>query len=231
VNQQLRLELRRSSPYRRRDFIVSPSNELAVRTLDGWPNWHAGCLALTGPEGSGKTHLARAWARKTGAQIVTANRFNAANLASLMGRPVLVEDADQPSKDGCASDDMLFHLINMAGERGGGLLLTARTAPTEWKTALPDLRSRLNALAVAQIGAPDDAVLDGVLRKFFGEHNIKPADDLIAYLVRRIERSAPAARAIVEQLDEAAGPEHRPVTRVLARQILEIDGDTEALVE
>jgi chromosomal replication initiation ATPase DnaA len=226
VNQQLRLELRRTPPYRRRDFIVSPSNELAVRGLDGWPNWHAGCLALIGPEGSGKTHLARAWARKAGAQIVTAKQFNAANLAGLMGRPVLVEDADR-----CASDDMLFHLINMAGESGGGLLLTARTAPAEWKTALPDLRSRLNALPVAEIGAPDDAVLDGVLRKFFGEHNIKPADDLIAYLVRRIERSAPAARAIVEQLDEAAGPEHRPVTRVLARQILEIDGEGAELIE
>ena len=224
--QQLRLELRRTASYRRRDFIVSPTNESAVRALDAWPNWHAGCLALVGPEGAGKTHLAKAWARKAGAQTVTAATFNAANLSAWMGRPVLVENADR-----CASDDMLFHLINMAGERGGGLLLTARTAPSAWTATLPDLRSRLNALAVAEIGPPDDAVLDGVLRKFFREHHILPGDDLIAYLVRRIERSVPAARAVVEQLDEAAGPDHRPVTRVLARQILEIDGETPDLFE
>jgi chromosomal replication initiation ATPase DnaA len=212
--------------HRRRDFIVSPANALAVRAIDAWPNWHAGCLALVGAEGSGKTHLARAWAHNAGAQVVTAGLFNAADLAGLMGRPMLVEDADR-----CACDDMLFHLINRAGEPGCGLLLTARTAPADWTTALPDLRSRLNALPVAQIGPPDDLVLDGLLRKFFREHHIKPADDLIAYLVRRIERSATAARAIVEQLDQASGPNHRPVTRVLARQILEIDGETPDLFE
>ena len=92
---------------------------------------------------------------------------------------------------------------------------------------LPDLRSRLNALPVAELPPPDDAILKGVLEKFFRERNIRPTDDLIPYLLRRIERSIPRARDVVDQLDEAAGAEHRAVSRALARQILEIHGADE----
>jgi chromosomal replication initiation ATPase DnaA len=226
VARQLRLELRREPLYRRRDFVVSAANELAVRALDAWPNWHAGCLALVGPEGAGKSHLAHAWAKQAQAVVMSAGQRAEADLAALHGRPVLVEDADRG-----IADETLFHLINMAGERGSGLLLTARVPPSAWTTGLPDLRSRLNALSVAELPPPDDVILDGVLRKFFREHHILPSDDLIAYLVRRIERSVPAAQEVVEQLDEASGQDHKPVTRALARQILEIDGETPDLFE
>jgi chromosomal replication initiation ATPase DnaA len=127
--------------------------------------------------------------------------------------------------------EALFHLINMAGARGGGLLLTARTTPQTWPAEVPDLRSRLNALPVAEIRPPDDLVLEGVLRKFFRERSIRPAEDVYSYLLRRIERSVPAALDIVMRLDEAADAEQRDITRLLARQILENDGETLNLFE
>src|SRR6185437_10572519 len=123
-------------------------------------------------------------------------------------------------------DELLFHLINMAAAGGKGLLLTARTAPTAWPTALPDLRSRLNALPVAELPPPDDLVLEATLQKFFRERNIKPTDDLIPYLLRRIERSIARAREVVALLDETADAEQKPVSRALARQILENEGAT-----
>jgi len=144
-----------------------------------------------------------------------------------VGRPVLVEDADR-----AMDDDLLFHLINMAGEDGGALLLTARAPPSAWPARLPDLRSRLNAMTLAELPAPDDMILDGILRKLFRERNIEPGDDLIAYLMRRIERSGPAALAIVERLDEAASEgEQRAVSRALARRFLENDDETPDLFE
>ena len=224
VGRQPRLALRRPAPRWRENFIVTSANADAAHTVDSWPKWHAGCLALIGPEGAGKSHLATAWAKRAGAIVLDARATT--DLSVFVGRPVLFEDVDRG-----ASDDLLFHLINMAGADGGGLLLTARTPPQAWPTALPDLRSRLNALPLAELPPPDDAVLEGVLRKFFGERSILPADDLIAYLVRRIERSVPHAYDIVRRLDEAGGADHRPVTRALARQILEIDGETPDLFE
>jgi chromosomal replication initiation ATPase DnaA len=118
----------------------------------------------------------------------------------------------------------LFHLLNSAAERGG-VLLTARTRPSAWPTALPDLRSRLNALSVAELSEPDDAVLSGVLARLFAQRSIRPPEDLIPYLLRRIERSVPKARDVVERLDEEAAALHRPVTRALAREVLEASGD------
>ncbi|HEX5264084.1 MAG TPA: hypothetical protein VFW13_11190, partial [Phenylobacterium sp.] len=57
--------------------------------------------------------------------------------------------------------------------------------------------------------------------------NIRPHDDVYPYLLRRMERSIPGAHEIVRRLDETEDGEMRPVSRVLARQILE--GDTENL--
>lgn len=198
------------------DFVVGRSNAAAAAAIDAWPVWTGGCLALVGPEGCGKTHLARAWAAN--AQAVTLDRIQP-EVAAAERSPVLLEDADQG-----VAPEALFHLINLAARAGSGLLLTGRTAPATWPSALPDLRSRLNALPVAVIEPPDDAVLEGVLRRFFRDRNIRPPEEVYHYLLSRMGRSIPDAAEVVRRLDEAGDAGFRPVTRVLARQILEDEG-------
>lgn len=218
---QLRLKLDRTPTFRREDFVVSENTADALRILDAWPNWRGGALALIGPSGSGKTHLAQAWAAQAQATAVDpAQPISPEELAGLEGSAVLVDDADKAGADPAWSET-LFHLINMAARPGGGLLITAKTAPSSWDTDLPDLRSRLKAMTLAELGPPDDTVLQAVLERFFRERNIKPADDLLPYLVNRIERSVAAAREIVVRLDETADAQHRAVTKALARQILD----------
>ena len=210
---QLRLSLQRPADHSRAAYVEGPSNAIAVAALDAWPVWHGGTLALVGPTGAGKTHLAQAWAEAAGAAIVERAR---PDIQAAEGRPVLIEDVDQG-----APDEAVFHLINMAARQGGGLLLTARTPPAAWAAGLPDLRSRLNALPVAIIEAPCDVVLTAVLRKLFRERSIRPKDDVYPYLLSRMERSIDAAREIVRRLDEAGDAAGRSISRVLARQILE----------
>jgi chromosomal replication initiation ATPase DnaA len=65
-----------------------------------------------------------------------------------------------------------------------------------------------------------------VLRKFFGERSIRPSDDVYPYLIRRIERSIPAAKDVVSRLDDLAATGQREITRALARQILEQEDST-----
>lgn len=182
--------------------------------LDIWRMWPGGATALIGPEGSGKTHLARLWAED--ADAVTLKK-PPQDLEPLRGRAVLIEDADA-----WGDDASLFHLINMAAARGA-LLLTSRRTPREWSAALPDLRSRLSAIQVVELSPPDDEALTGVLKNLFAERNIVPADDLIPYLLTRMERSFQAARHTAMLLDEAAAAKRREVNRALAVQTLEID--------
>lgn len=213
---QLRLKLRRDGAHSLDEFAHGPSNAEAVSAVEAWPSWQSGCLALVGPEGVGKSHLARAWAASAGALTLDPA---APDLEAAQGRPVLLEDADRG-----VSTEGLFHLINVAAREGGGLLLTARTRPSTWPTALPDLRSRLNAFPVVEIEPPDDVVLEGVLRRFFRDRNIRPPEAVYPYLLARMPRSIPDAQHIVDQLDEAGDEGFRPVTRALARHILEAQG-------
>jgi chromosomal replication initiation ATPase DnaA len=212
VGVQSRLRLEQAQPRDRASFIPSASNLEARAALDAWPNWPGAKLVLVGPEGSGKTHLGCAWADRVGAQVLDWRSLRGAAIA--LGRPVLVEDVER-----LPADETLLRLIDQA-EPATSLLLTARTAPRAWATQLPDLRSRLNALMVAELQGPDDVVLEGLLGRFFRERNIRASKSVLDYLVRRIERSAPAARDVVARIDEAAAAQGRNITRDLAREVL-----------
>lgn len=209
---QLTIPLASPPLHTRAAFAESAANAQALALVERWPAWPGGVLALVGPEGGGKTHLAAIWAQRAGATAW------APGDALPSGAPVLVEDADQ------APSEALFHLINRA-TGDGGLLLTARTRPTAWTAALPDLRSRLNALTVAELGEPDDALLIAVLEALFREKLHRPAPELYEYLLKRMPRSVAAAREMVRLLDQAAGEQGRPLNRLLAKEVLDQTAD------
>ena len=214
---QLPLALPPEEGFGARDFVVSAPNLEAFTRLQSWPGADGAAAALVGEGGTGKSHLASLWAERTGARTVDATLpFEGLDLED---RPLLVEDADRGF-----ADATLFHLINLGRRPGCGLLITGRSAPSTWATTLPDLRSRLNALPVLTLEPPDDAVLEGMLQRFFRRRRILPSQELLAYLVRRIDRSADAAEAAVARLDAEAAAKGKPVGRKLARKLFDDEG-------
>jgi chromosomal replication initiation ATPase DnaA len=208
---QARLDLARDPVLDRASFIVSPGNAEALAAIDGWRGWPDPRLVLVGPANAGKSHLGAIWAEATNARRVGGNLDRVGD----PGSAILVEDADRLD-----AGEAMFHVLN-AAEAERPVLMTARTPPRDWPTALPDLRSRLNALRVVELAAPDDVVLLGLLDKFFRERNIKPEPDVAPYLAKRIERSAAAAATVVARIDEAAAAERREITRAFASRIFE----------
>ena len=207
----MRLPLQSELPDGAAGFVVSDSNRAACEALADWPNLIGGAMAICGPEGCGKSRLGQIWAERVGAAALHGAEAALIDPLELEGRPVLLDDAMQ------ADDETLFHLFNLAQAPGGALLLIDRPAPSAWQVSLPDLRSRLDAVISVPVEAPDDAVLAAMLEARFAERGIRPAKDVIPYLLRRIDRSAAAAADVVERLDAL----HRPVTRALAREAVE----------
>jgi chromosomal replication initiation ATPase DnaA len=214
---QLSFALGHRESFDRADFLCGPGNETALALIDHWTDWPARALALTGPEGSGKSHLAAIWAQAAGARVVAGRALDAASVPqSLATGAVAVEDADRGKIDEAA----LFHLLNLAREQGAYVLITARRPPAGWPTRLPDLASRLRALPVVTVDPPDDALLAAVLVKLFADRQLAVDDRLIEFLVHRIERSFAAARAAVAELDSEAMRLKRPVSRALAAELM-----------
>lgn len=201
------------------DFIVTESNRLAVAQLDKWPHWPARVLVLHGAAGAGKTHLAQIWAQKSQAVMIAAGAV-AANLTVLLQHPhIAVEDADTLYGD-AAGEQALFHLCNHAMQ-DGTLLLTVATPPAAAAIQLPDLRSRLRSYPLLALEPPDDALLAALLVKQFSDRQLRVGQDVVDYLLPRIERSAAAAAAIVQALDETALVRRQAVTVPLVRAVLE----------
>jgi chromosomal replication initiation ATPase DnaA len=201
--------------FSRDDFLEGPSNAMALRLVERWPDWPARVVAIVGPEGSGKSHLADIWANKTGARRLSARALDQTAVPRALATGALaLENVTEP-----LDEVALFHLLNLAKEDDATVLLTARQPPAQWAIRLPDLVSRLRALPVVELAAPDDTLLRAVLVKLFVDRQLAVDESLIRYLVARIERSFAAARAAVAALDREALRQRRPVTRALAAEL------------
>ena len=217
---QLAFALDPRENFSREDFMVGPGNAAALELVESWPHWPARTLALIGPEGSGKSHLAAIWAGATGARCLASRALDEAAVpAALSSGALVIERAGNDDRDDI-DERAMFHLLNLAQEQRAFLLITARTAPSGWPIGLPDLASRLRALPVVTLAAPDDAMLRAVLVKLFADRQLAVDDGLISFLMVRIERSFAAARSVVAALDREALRRQRPVTRALAGEIL-----------
>jgi chromosomal replication initiation ATPase DnaA len=221
VTAQLPLDLGHRPALGREDFLVADCNAAAVAWIDRWPDWPGGGLALHGPAGCGKTHLAEVWRARSGARRLDAAVLATAEPPQLLGaaRACMI---DGLYDNGAVRPDerRLLHLYNLLRERGGHVLLAARAAPARWPVALPDLKSRLGALAAVEIGPPDDVLLAAVLVKLFVDRQLAVGAEVIDYLARRMERSFEAARRLVAALDREALAAHRRISLPLAREVL-----------
>lgn len=216
---QLTLDLSRPPAYSAADFLPAPCNEEAGGWIERWPDWPGFALALSGPAASGKSHLAHIFAGKSGSVVVPALLLTPDNIPDIaQDHGVVVEDADRG-----VDETALFHLFNLQKEQGRALLLTGRDAPSRWKIALPDLRSRLATLPVAAIGSPDDFLLEALLVKLFADRQLRIGPDVIAYALPRIDRSFAAVHDLVSKLDQAALEGGRAVTVPLVRSVLGAD--------
>ncbi|MHB1205577.1 MAG: HdaA/DnaA family protein [Rhodospirillaceae bacterium] len=197
---------------------MAPGNREAVDWIDRWPDWPGHALALFGPAACGKTHLAQVFALRARARILDSTEVATAAIGEIVAahKALVLENGEA-----VAAPEALFHLFNAVRESGGFLLLTSREPPARWHVDLPDLKSRLAAVPAVRIASPDDAMIEAVLVKLFADRQLAVAPEVIAYLVRHMDRSFAAMRSLVARADALALAEKRPVTVPLVKSLLE----------
>lgn len=209
-------------------LIIGAPNEAAISLAARPDAWATHALCITGPRGAGLSYLAAAWAQRFNGRYFTSSEFarlKHSALDGLAGALIALDDADQIA---AKTGDLLLSLYNIIGAQGGRLLLVAHTAPTAWQTGSADLRSRLNALPLAEIAGPDEAHLSARLQAAAAVRFMKLSRETVSYLVPRLDLSYEAVETVMDRLSEAVSRTGRPPGVMLARSVLEgLDEDGE----
>ena len=218
--QQLTLPLGHTPCFGRDSFFVAPHNALAFEALC---TGHSPPQSfLWGDGGCGKTHLAHIWAQDNGASFLAHDRLESINLLEEIRYldAVVLEDLHALGP----RDEALFHLINLSKELGKPLLLTSQLRAQDLTFTLPDLRSRLLALAAFHIEDADDGARALYLYKCFSDRQIKVPRTLVEDILARTSRSFHTLARVAAKLCEGSLRTKKAPSRQLLKEILEEEG-------
>lgn len=205
--------------YDKDSFVVGGANENALKWLEKWPDWPLPnrILNIYGPSGSGKTHLSYLWAGL--ANAVTLNNLSHFDQDQLLQKQhVLLEDF---GVSGQYDDTALFHLLNHISSVSGTLLILSKEPVAQYKSSISDLKSRLRSAAAQEIELPDDGLLKAVLAKHFTDRQCAVTDQVLNYIVNRMERSFSAAQQLTAEMDALALSRKAPLSLTIARHVIE----------
>jgi len=152
---------------------------------------------LWGPQGSGKSHIARAFAAaRPGAMVI-----------------------DDAQKLDAKAQAETFDAINRLRLSGGALLATADRSPAALELR-EDLRTRLGAGVSFVLTPLSDEAKRATLLAYIRSRGIADANGVIDHLLTRRARDLRSLIALVDALDRASLEAGRPLTLRLARELL-----------
>ena len=220
-HKQIPLDLGSRRAFGRSDFHIGASNRDAVGWIDRWSKCSGPAFILQGAPSSGKSHLAAVWQDKTDATIINPEMLTQKTAQKLfeMGDSLVLDGLD-PWLGDTMAETTLFHLYNMLKEEQKTMMITMRMAMAQCDFIIPDLASRFRAAPSVTIHAPDDMLLASVIIKLFSDRQLSVNNDVISYLLPRMERSFAAAYAIIERADHIALSEKRGISIPLMRTVL-----------
>jgi DnaA family protein len=186
-------------------------------------------LYLSGPLGSGRTHLliatcAAANAAGRSAQylpLATLRTNVDASIRAFGGSALLaIDDVDAIAGNG-AAEHALFDLYNRCGAEGASLLFAASAPPAQMGIALPDLVSRLGACTQIALKPLAEAERRALLRSRAAARGIEFDDAVLDWLFAREKRDLASLLGMLDRIDAASLAAQRRVTVPFLRNLLE----------
>lgn len=223
---QIPLRLRFGTEPRFESF--EPADAAALQATRRLAAGGAERVFLSGPPGSGKTHLlqaACAAAAALGRQpaYLPLATLGAHAEAALQAQPA----ADLVCIDGVdaiaglrAVELALFALHNRQQDSGGGLLYAASLGPDALPLALPDLRSRLQHCTRFALQPLDEAERRRWLQHRAAARGLQLDEPVLDYLFRRVGRDLATLGQLLERIDRESLAAKRRVTVPFLRGLL-----------
>jgi DnaA family protein len=229
---QIPLKLEPTRESRFEDFVAGP-NAPVLESLKGILQEPDKLLFISGPKGTGKTHLLNAACLAAREQGMTA--FYAGLRSMPKGSHQLLEGLE--SVDLVCIDDVhhivgnasweesLFHCLNRIRSKQGRIVLTSRERLSTLSFLLPDLMSRLQWGLRMQLDSLEEPDKVRVLDSYALSLGIELPGEVADYLIRHSSRNLGSLLLKVERLQLAAFTSKRRITVPLAREVLRVNND------
>jgi chromosomal replication initiation ATPase DnaA len=218
MNDQLILKFPTYKAYKKEDFYVSPSNQVAYDFINSWPNWVKRTVNISGPPGSGKSHLASILKTKTSCLQIEASKLNEKVFFNLKTKEALIiENLNEKF-----SEELFFSLFNAIQQDNKYFLINSTKPINSYNFKLPDLLSRAKSCLVIDIKLPSDDLISAIIAKNFSDKQIMVEKKHIDYIIKRIDRSYEKISQFILVLDKYSLKKGSPFGLKLIKEVLKM---------
>jgi DnaA-homolog protein len=174
-----------------------------------------------GAASSGKTHLLRATVAAAGGRAVYGTGSpGPAEMAALEEAPLVALDDVDAALDDESRALPLLRLIDVRRQRGLPLVLAGGAAPSRRTGLSPDLRSRLEAMALLGLKPLREDDRRQLVKLQARQRGLDLPDEVVAWLIARLRRDAGTLIAALDQIDRATLSAKRRPTLPFVQQAL-----------
>jgi len=225
------------------EFIEGPASDAAVRAAHAVveePGKRFNPLFITGPSGTGKTHLLHAvgnalLAARPGAvvaclsaqaftdelvQAIDAGRIEWWRRRFRRADALLLDDA-QLLAGREATQEELFNLFNAFTDAEKQLAFTADRAPGLLTGIAPRLTTRFEGGLLVELAPPDRTMRAAMVRRLLAARSVAVEDEAVDYLASRPADSARAVQGLVNRALARMDPSSETLTIQAARSAVE----------
>lgn len=186
------------------------------------------CVYLWGMSGSGKSHLLQAACKLASEHDNHVAYIPLKQIDELS--PEMLHDLG--ALDFVCIDDLdflsgklewqqaLVWLYNELRDRNHSLLMSACISPSTIALEVEDLKSRLSWDQVYQLKSPDDDLKIEILKQKATARSFELSDEVVEYLMRRVDRDLNTLINILDQIDHASLAARRKITIPFIKEIL-----------
>ena len=183
-------------------------------------------LYVSGPAGSGRTHLliatcAAANAAGRSAQYLPLGANADAAIRAFGGSALLAIDDVDAIAGNAAAEHALFDLHNRCRAEGASLVFAASAAPAQIGITLPDLVSRLGACTQVLLKPLAEAQRRDLVRARAAARGIELDEPVLDWLFAREKRDLGSLLGVLDRVDAASLAAQRRVTVPFLRKLLE----------